>query len=258
MSTYTYQREYSQEDKNKLDHLLQSSIDKLPCTLSLPIEKFIQHVGKEDYWRAMNYALDFFEISVQYLSCILIALIQKKEEEDTIIEKHEEIIRAIQKIDTKRQLVFGDWVNGIFFPLLTAATERLPNDPLVFCLNENIFISRGDILTGTGSKKYQNIVQIRNDYKGHSPTKSEEIYKEVVYSLEQRIFSMLKAVAPLKEWTYFSCKEKVATNQYLVNLLNGCKTSKEKIFFIETNYFQKNVFVCFLFHHSKIYIVDSI
>ena len=125
MNTFIYQREYSQQEKSELDHLLQSSIDKLPYTLSSPIEKFTQYVKKEDYGRAMNSAIDFFEISVQYLSCILIALIQKKEEEAPISDKHNEIKLAIQKIDVKRPLSFGDWVNDIFKPLLKAAADKL-------------------------------------------------------------------------------------------------------------------------------------
>jgi len=228
MKTYPYLKDYPQTDKMDLDSLLQSSINNLPFTLSAPVEKFTQHVNKEDYGRAMNCAIDFFEISVQYLSCMLIALIQKKEDEDAIIVKHKELIRAINKIDTKRPLSFGDWVNDIFFPLLKAAVERLPVDPLVICLNKNMFISGGNLLTG--SKKEPSIVQIRNEYKGHGATLSEEIYKGVVYTLEPRIFSMLKAVSPLQEWTFFSCREQVAANRFKINLLNGYDLNKERIF----------------------------
>jgi hypothetical protein len=113
MTPYIFQREYSVHEKTEFNNLLSSSINQLPFTLSSPIEKFVRYVEKEDYGRAMNYAIDFFEISVQYLSCILIALIQKKEEEESSVTgKHKDMIQAIQRIDTKRPLSFGDWVNN--------------------------------------------------------------------------------------------------------------------------------------------------
>ena len=227
MITYIFQREYSEREKTEYDHLLRSSINRLPFTLSSPIEKFLRHIEKKDYGRAMNLAIDFFEISVQYLSCILIALIQKKEEELSFSGKHKDMIRAIQKIDEKRPLSFGDWVNDIFSPLLKAANDRIPDERLLVCLNKYFVNKGGNLLTG--SKNEPSIVKIRNEYRGHSSTLSEEIYKGVVYTLEPRIFSMLKAVAPLQEWFYFSCKEKIAQNKFRMNILNGYTRNREDI-----------------------------
>ena len=222
-----YQRDYSEQEKKEFDTLLESSIEKLPFTLSSPIERFIECVKKEDYGRAMNYAIDFFEIAAQYLSCILIAFIQKKEEELSITKKHKEMIRAIQKIDVKRPLSFGDWVNDILFPLLKAATEIMPDDPVVISLNKHLITKSGNLFIG--GKKNPSIVQIRNEYKGHSTTLSEDIYKGVVYTLEPRIFLLLQAVVPLQEFTYFACKKQIESNKYTVCLLNGHSPDKEKI-----------------------------
>jgi len=222
-----FQRDYSEQEKTEFDLLLKSSISNLPFTLSSPIENFVKYVEKEDYGRAMNYAIDFFEIATQYLSCILIASIQKTEEESSITEKHKEMIRAIQKIDVKRPLSFGDWVNDIFVPLLKAATERMPDSAMVASLNKHIITKDGNLLIG--GKKDPSIVQIRNEYKGHSTTLSEDIYKGVVYTLEPRIFLMLKAVTPLQEWTYFACQEQLEPTKFRINLLNGSDPNKEKI-----------------------------
>ena len=230
MKTYTYLREYSNEGKEELTTLLQSSLDLLPFTLSAPIEKLAKHVEKENYGSAMNHALDFFEITVQYLSCVLIALVQREEELQT--SKHPELIKAINRIDIKRPLSFGDWINDIFFPVLKAAKDRLPHHELVRSLLEQVITGGGNLLTG--DKKNSSIVQIRNEYKGHSTTLSEDIYKGVVYTLEPRIFQMLKAVAPLREWKYFSCKEQIAPDRFKVNCLNGfCDSGREEV--VETD-----------------------
>ena len=223
MRTYIFLREYSEQEKNELDNLVNISVNKLPFTLSSPIEKLAKQMEKGNYGLAMNHAIDFFEITVQYLSCALIALIQQKEEDLPV--KHKELIRAINKIDTKRPLSFGDWINDIFFPLLKAANDRMPESELVASLNKNILISGGNLLTGT--KKDSSIVQIRNEYKGHGAVLSDDIYRGVVYTLEPRIFSMLKALAPLQEWSYFSCREQISTNKYRINVLNGHDPNKE-------------------------------
>ena len=73
MNTYIFLNEYPEQEKTEFDQLLRSSIDQLPFTLASPIEKFVRHVEKEDYGRAMNCAIDFFEMSVQYLSCIYVS-----------------------------------------------------------------------------------------------------------------------------------------------------------------------------------------
>ena len=154
---------------------------------------------------------------LQYVSCLLLALIQK--EEENLSQKHDALIRAIIKIDTKRPLSFGDWINDILFPLLKAAKDRIPDNELVISLDKHM-VNHGCNLF-LGGKKDPSVVQIRNEYKGHSTTLSEDIYKGVIYTLEPRIFMMLKAISPLQDWTFFSCKEQTGSGKYRVNLLNG-------------------------------------
>lgn len=222
MKEYIYLREYSEQEKTELDNIVYSSVNKLPFTLSAPIEKLADQVEKGNYGRAMNYALDFFEISIQYISCLLIAFLQK--EEESMSSKHEALIQVINKIDAKRSLSFGDWINDILLPLLKAANDRIPDNQLVISLNKHLMMKGGNLITGV--KKDPSIVQIRNEYRGHSTTLSEDIYKGVVYTLEPRIFKMLQAMAPLQEWTYFSCNEQLGSNKYRINLLNGHDHSK--------------------------------
>lgn len=225
MKPYIYLRTYPEQDEAALNRLLHSSINRLPYTLACPVEQLASQVEKGNYGRAMNHTLDFFEISVQYLSCILIAILQKEEENTP--QKHQALIRAVNKIDTKRPLSFGDWINDIFFPLLKAATEKMPAHLLTISLNKHLISSGGSLLTG--SKKESSIVQIRNEYKGHSTTLSEDIYRGVVYTLEPRIFAMLQALSPLQEWSYFSCGEQLGEQEFRIHLLNGYDSQQKTV-----------------------------
>ncbi|MDR1583900.1 MAG: hypothetical protein LBS55_11715 [Prevotellaceae bacterium] len=224
MESFIYLREYSEQEKAELQTLIHSSTDKLPFTLAMPLTKLSHWVYKGDYGRAMNYALDFFEITVQYISCLLLRLMQEKEAGQPV--KHEALIRVINKIDAKRPLSFGDWINDIFIPLLKGADKVMPDNPLVISLNKNMTYNGGHLLLG--GKKEPSIVQIRNEYKGHSTTLSDDIYKGVIYTIEPRIFQMLKAIASLQDWLYFSCNKQLAPNQFRINLLNGNECNKEQ------------------------------
>lgn len=244
MNTFTYQRDYSQQEKIELDHLLQSSIDRLPNTLASPLVKYTRQIEKENYDSAVNFAIKFFEISVPYLSCILIALIQKKEESSSFSEKHNKMKDAIKLIDDKRPLSFGDWVQSIFFPLLKAASDRIPDEQLIINLNKYLKISKGDILRGGGSENEPGIVKLRNDMAHGGAELPEEDCKKMLDTMEQRIISMLKALKPIQEWKYFSLREKIEDNRIKVNLLNGCDSNKEETFETAQTLEPRHYYVC--------------
>lgn len=197
---YTFLREYTPEELNINKQLVLNSITKLPFTLSFPINKLALEIEKENYGRAMNYALDFFEISTQYLSCILLINLIKIEK-NLNIEKRQ-TSKIISKIDNKRPLSFGDWLNDIFNPLVAISISEMPDSAFVKALQSNLFVRNNNILLGY--KKNASIVQIRNEYKGHSTTLSEEIYKGVIYTLEPRILKLLSALEVIHLWEFYS------------------------------------------------------
>ena len=51
--------------------------DKLPISLAHPLEQYRTQLANGVYSKAMNYALDFFEISAQYLSIVLLGLVKR-------------------------------------------------------------------------------------------------------------------------------------------------------------------------------------
>lgn len=202
MESYTYLRACSAGERSEFDRLLRESVSRLPFTLACPIDKAASEVRLKNYGRAMNYTLDFFEISVQYLSCLLFALLQERQAATDPAERR--LARIVAKIDAKRPLSFGDWVNDLFTPLVRIAAQELPDNELVRSLAARVVTRRSNLLLG--DRKEPSIVQIRNEYKGHSTTLSEDIYRGVIYTLEPRVLQLLEALEPLQQWNYFSCE----------------------------------------------------
>lgn len=201
---YTYLREITAEERAEVYLLVSKSIDRLPFTFASPLRRFFTSVGDKEYGRGMNYALDFFEIPILWLSALLLK---------RLIDLHKKsrvavapvLQRLVATIDTKRPLSFGDSLNSIFIPLVNLARNSLKNDPLIQSLTLHLMRKNTCILLG--NKHEPSVVQIRNEYKGHSTTLSENIYKGVIYTLEPRILALLRAVEPLTEGTAFSCHE---------------------------------------------------
>ncbi len=199
MAKYTFLQDYSQEISEQYSKLLSQHIEKLPYTLSFPIYQATQKIKAEQYGAAMNHVLDFFEISIQYTSILLFFLLKKK---TTVPSIHKVLTSIIHKIDNKRPLSLGDWVNDLFTPLLLSAYSEMPEHPLVKSMHTHVCSKRKHILLG--GKKEASIVQIRNEYKGHSTTLSEEIYKGVLYTLEERVMGMLNGLSTLSEFQFYA------------------------------------------------------
>lgn len=194
MVQYPLLHQYSQNDHLSIQSTISHCIETLPFTLSFPIKQAFRDIEKDQYSKAMNHILDFFEISIQYTSIIFFKLLQ--EQQNSIISQNT-ITEIIKKIDTKRPLSFGDWLNDIFTPLLETAFKELPNNALITSIHHHIYSKRRNSLLG--SKNEASIVQIRNEYKGHSTTLSEDIYQGVVFTLEPRFLNMIKAIEPLTQ-----------------------------------------------------------
>ena len=241
MGDFNFLNKYPQKEKDKLERLWRNSIGRLPSSLSILLQKFADRMDKEEYDRAMSFARDFFDMYVQYLSCVLIALIQNNDAQPSPAnpEREREIQKSIRTIDDKRPLTLGSWVDSILLPLLNEAKTVIPKDPLY---NRLINCKINNVLNGKKSgqplhdrpDKYEISNELRGDrpklaeirnYFAHKTTPSEDTYQEIVVeTVEPRISSMLNALTPLQEWSYYSCLEIVEPNrEYRVELMNGCE-----------------------------------
>lgn len=171
--------------------------DKLPVSLAHPLEQYRTQLANGVYSKGMNYALDFFEISAQYVSIVLLGLVRKVE-----MTPHPQAVFVVNKIDTKRPLSFGDWANDILPKVVLAAKDELPDEPLTKAL---LTIATSKRNLWLGSKKEKSLVQIRNEYKGHGTTLAESIYEEVVEQIKDRVEELAQAISVLAQ--YQECAE---------------------------------------------------
>ncbi len=200
MSRYVYLRETPPQEQQAADTLIDKSINSLPYTLAAPVKRMFDHISANEYSKAMNYALDFIEISTQYISAILLARLIETERELPLEQRR--VAKVIHKIDNKRPLSLGDWINDILTPLLLIAKVRMEGDGLVASLTATLLRKQSCVLSN--GKREPSVVQVRNEYRGHSTTLSENIYRDVIYTLEPRILTILKAVEPLCEYQFYS------------------------------------------------------
>ncbi len=186
-------REYTPQQLAEHKALIADSIAQLPPSLSMPIAGWMEAIEKENFALAMNFSIDFLEISIQYVSCYLFCLLQEQECDLDVADR--KLKSIVDKIDTKRSLSFGDWLNDIFNPIVKIAQKEFPDSTLVQSLSAELFRRGANRLLGT--KNEPSVVKIRNEYKGHSTTLSNEIYKGVVFTLEPQVLALLRAVRPL-------------------------------------------------------------
>ena len=195
------------------EELLEQAISNLPYTLSFPVEKAVSAVNNQQYGKAMNYILDFFDISTPYVSFVFLRLLQKKSTQNQQLQT---ILKAyVNKIDQKRPLALGDWLNDLLTPILLAAIKYIPENPLTLSFQNTIIEKRKNILLG--DKLMPSIVQIRNNYRGHATTLSENIYRNVVTQLKSRFIKMLEALRPLTLCNYEICEGKYVITYDLEN-----------------------------------------
>lgn len=171
--------------------ILAEGTNSLPYSLAHPMQGYICEAEKGNWSGAMNYMLDFFETSCQFLSIVLLGLLKAEGGE---FRDHPSVVKAIGKIDNKRPLSFGDWANDILTPLAGLAAVSLPDNEFVQSLSKVISPKKHLIL---GRKGEQSIVKIRNDYKGHGTTLSQEIYREVAAGIHDRFLEFVQALMPL-------------------------------------------------------------
>ena len=200
MSSYIYLREMNPTERGDADVIVKQSISSLPYTLAMPIKQLFAHVAAGSYGMAMNYALDFVEMSTQYISMLL--LVRLIDLERTLPVEQRGVNRVIHRIDNKRPLSLGDWINDILTPLLLIAKDRIADDTLVASLTTHLLRKHSCVLLG--DKREPSVVKIRNEYRGHGTTLSENIYRGVIYTLEPQIMTLLLAMRPLWGYNFYS------------------------------------------------------
>lgn len=183
-------------------------ITSLPYTLRHPLLQAHKAYSGEKYGKAMNHMLDFFEISSSFCSYIFLRLLLQVSHTKPGAKLAAE--QFVNRIDQKRPLSFGDWLNDLFTPLLAAACKFLPEHPLTESFAANIYMKHRNILLG--NKQMQSIVQIRNEYRGHTTTLSENIYHGVADMLMPRICMMIDALRPLSR-----CSYSIDSEHYIIN-----------------------------------------
>lgn len=171
--------------------LIKESAAYLPPTMSMPLGKAAEAYAAGNFRESLTHALDFFEMSVQWINCYFLAMISGAG------AAAKEAARAAAIIDATRPLSFGDCVNELFNPLLEAMGRLYPGHPLVASLGEHVKNRRRDILAGYG--KEAGIVKVRNEYKGHSTVLSQAIYRRVLSEISPKVEAYLRGLAPLAQ-----------------------------------------------------------
>lgn len=172
-------------------------IPQLPYTLSYPMQRATEAIAQGQFEKAKNLLLDFMEVSVMYVSHVLFGLLQERQ--NTVSPQCLQTMQAyLNTIDRNRQMSFGTWINDLLTPLLKAAEQELTAHPLVASLGTHLLTGRKrtNLLLGDG-KRVPSIVALRNQYKGHGVTLSEQVYEDVVGRIMQHVDAMLQAVSPL-------------------------------------------------------------
>lgn len=197
---HTLLRNYAPKIAEAHHKTIDEAIHKLPFSLAYPVDVLYKKIEEGDYDKAMIIALDFVEVAIQWLSMFLLVRLIKYESLSAKNSKN--LLRVVEKIDSKRPLSMGDWLNEIFIPLATTAQAELHEDELSKSLMLNLF--KGNTCTLLGNKQEPSVVKIRNEYKGHSTTLSQDLCRSVVYTIEPHILSLLNAAMPLRNGVFES------------------------------------------------------
>lgn len=192
-----YLNKFKDEEVLYNEELLEESITKLPFTLSFPVKKAMEAIDEQLYSKAKDHLLDFFEISIPFVSFVFLKLLLEKSRANHQIQMTLESF--VNRIDTKRPLSMGDWLNDLFNPLLFTVIQFLPDNALAQSFRANLLEGNQNILSGY--KRARSLVKIRND-KAHDTSLSEEINKNVVEEIEPLLLRMLYALRPLTNCRY--------------------------------------------------------
>lgn len=193
--------EYPPEDLEMYEVQLEDAYETYPYSIISILQDYEENIAEEEYSKAFKRYIDFFEISIQYCSSLLLSLIKHQK-----LEFNETLQNVATKIVSK-PLSTGDWINDIFIVLVNEAHNIIPNEAVVDSLYQMLHEPKGNILQGWGSRKgeeFKSIAYFRNAFLGHDTSLAEEIFADGLKLIESRIFRMLEALAPLEDLTAFT------------------------------------------------------
>ena len=149
--------------------MISKGINGLPHTLAHSLHGYDSSYQSQNWSGAMLYMLDFFEMSCQLVSLVLLGQLKSEVPE---LKNDPAINKIIGKIDAKRPLSFGDWANDILTPLVSLSLSKMGDNAFVKSISTVISPKKHIII---GRKGEASIVKIRNDYKGHGTILSQDI-----------------------------------------------------------------------------------
>jgi hypothetical protein len=166
---------------------VEEAYENFPYVIISVIRDYEENLMEEEYAKAFKRYIDFFEISVQYCSSLILSLVKSGG-----IEFNETMQEVAAKIVSK-PLSTGDWINDIFLVLVKEAGYLIPEEPLIESLNTVLLEPKGNILQGWSSRKeeqFKGIAYFRNNYLGHDTSLADEIYSDALKLIEERLFKM--------------------------------------------------------------------
>ncbi len=218
---------YEGDELDLVEDLADQVYDSFPFAIAYTLDEYEQYLEQANYFRAFRRYVDFFEISVQYATSLILSILKQKR------VPFDETLETVSTRIISKPLATGDWINDIFIVLLKHVHKILPDDEFVACLYEGIFEKKGNFLQGWSGKKeeeFKGISFFRNEYLGHDSSLDDSIFQQLLEKIEPRIFSMLRAMAPLANYTTFTpdkpIDEEATLKSYTILTLKGVDLSR--------------------------------
>jgi hypothetical protein len=224
-------------DEEKIEFyedILDEVEENFPTAISHRVVRYFQLMENEEYLHASMIMRDFFEITMSYVSTVLI-----HEIDENLLGSHETFKNVLEKLISK-PLSTGDWINDIFIVLVKVSKELAIDTPLINSIHEKMMKKSGNLLEGWKYKsdnpyEYAGFAKIRNDYFGHETTLNKAELQKILTILEPRMLDFLDAILPIGEYTAFSVEKEIPKkegeelNTYTINILKH-DNSKCKIY----------------------------
>ena len=192
---------YPGDELDMIEDLADEVYDNFPYTIAYTLDEYEQYLEQENYFRAFRRYIDFFEISVQYSTSLILSILKYRR------IPFDDVLQDVSTKIISKPLAIGDWINEIFIVLLKHAHTLIPDEDFVASLYENIFENKGNFLQGWSGKKeeeFKGISFFRNEYLGHDSSLDDSIFEDLLKRIEPRIFKMLAAMAPLGNYSSFT------------------------------------------------------
>lgn len=199
---------YVPERLEEIYDMLDEAYDNLPYPVINSVDNYEKYLKEGKYEKAFKCLIDFFEISMQYVSGFIISvLVHHKVKLD---EQLENIMGDI----VSKPLAIGDWTRillvlteGAYNLLFDHPNINLTDHPVIEkCYAELIKKQNGNFLNGWPGKQGKEnraISTFRNDYIGHDSSLADHLFKEPLLLIEPRLWEMLSMLQPLATYHFF-------------------------------------------------------